>query len=92
MTMAKIKSAAKRARTSEIVGQRNASVKAGFRTLVRNFNELLDHDPAEAAKFFEVVATALDQAAGKKVIHANTAARKKSRLAQRLKMKLAGGV
>lgn len=86
--MANIKSAVKRAKKSVEVGRRNASVKTGFRSLVRTFNELLERDPAAAQGFLPSVNMALDLAAGKKVIHPNTAARKKTRLARRLKAKL----
>ncbi len=86
--MANIKSAAKRAAKSKAVGRRNASVKTGCRSLVRTFNELVERDPAAARRFLPEVNAALDRAAGKRIIHPNTAARKKSRLARGLKAKL----
>ncbi len=86
--MANIKSAAKRAVKSVETGRRNASVKTGVRSLVRSFNELLERDPAAAEKLLPTVNAALDRAAGKKVIHPNMAARKKSRLARSLQAKL----
>lgn len=88
--MANIKSAAKRAVKSREVGRRNAAVKTGVRTAIRSFVEILDRDPAEAARLYPFVAAAIDQAAGRKVIHSNTAARKKSRLAKLLAKRLAG--
>lgn len=84
----RIKSAIKRAKKSKEAGLRNASVKTGYRSLVRSFNELLGRDPAAAEKFLPAVNAALDHAAGKKVIHSNMAARKKSRLAHSLQAKL----
>lgn len=57
--------------------------------MVRTFTELLDRDPAEAERFFPTVSAALDRASGKGVIHPNNAARKKARLARKLRMRLA---
>jgi small subunit ribosomal protein S20 len=85
LTMANIKSAAAHARISKVAAARNASVKSSYRSLVRQFEELLPRDPELARKMLPLVTEALDRAAGKGVIHANTAARKKSRLASRLK-------
>jgi small subunit ribosomal protein S20 len=85
LAMANIKSAAEHARTSKVAAARNASIKSGYRSLVRQFDELLPRDPELARKMFPLVTEALDHAAGKGVIHPNTAARKKSRLASRLK-------
>jgi small subunit ribosomal protein S20 len=87
--MGKSSSAEKRARKSREVNVANASIKTAYRTLVRNFTALLDQEPAEAEKTYPAVAAALDRAAQRGIIHANTAARKKSRLAHRLKARLA---
>ncbi len=87
--MANIRSASKRARQSRQRNQRNVSVKTGYRTVVRNFQILLERDPVEAQNLFPAVTQAIDQAAGRGVIHANTAARKKARLARKLRTRLA---
>ncbi|MEW6032784.1 MAG: 30S ribosomal protein S20 [Bacillota bacterium] len=87
--MANIKSALKRARKARELKVRNASVRTGFKTLIRAFNETLDVDPTEAEKLYPTVAAALDQAARKGVIHPNSAARRKSRLARDLRARLA---
>ncbi|RJQ08145.1 MAG: 30S ribosomal protein S20 [Bacillota bacterium] len=89
--MANTKSAEKRARAARHARQRNVSVKSSFRTLTKRFDELLDQDPAQAERMLPSVLSALDQAAGRGVIHANTAARRKSRLAARLRARLAEG-
>jgi small subunit ribosomal protein S20 len=86
--MANIKSALKRARKARELKVRNASVRTGFKTLIRAFNETLDVDPTEAEKLYPTVAAALDQAARKGVIHPNSAARRKSRLARDLRARL----
>ena len=87
--MANIKSAEKRARKAEARSRVNASVKSSFRTLVRQMNTALERDPAEAQRLFPLVTRALDQAASRGVIHPNAAARRKSRLAQKLQQRLA---
>lgn len=83
--MANIKSSLKRASKAKELTVRNASLKTGFRTAIRNFRTLLQQDPTEAEKALPAVGAALDQAAGKGVIHRNTAARRKSRLAGELR-------
>jgi len=86
--MANIKSAIKRARKADEAHTKNTSIKTGFRTQVRRFNELLEQDPSEAEKYFPEVCSALDKAAQKGVIHRNTAARKKARLSHNLSRRL----
>jgi len=64
----------------------NKSRRSRVRTFVRQVEEALaagDRNAAEAA--FKVAQPELMRAAGKGVLHANTASRKVSRLAQRLK-------
>jgi small subunit ribosomal protein S20 len=79
--LANIKSAKKRAITSLKRNERNRMVKSSLRTAVRKFVEAGAEDAQ--AKLNQAFA-ALDKAASKGVIHKNTAARKKSRLAKRL--------
>lgn len=79
--MANIKSAKKRAITALKRNERNRMVKSSLRTAVRKFVEAGAEDAQ--AKLNQAFA-ALDKAASKGVIHKNTAARKKSRLAKRL--------
>jgi len=67
---------------------KNASVKTRVKTEVRRFKELLEQDPAQAEKHFPKVCSVLDKAAQKGVIHRNTAARRKSRLAHHLSRRL----
>ena len=76
--MANIKSAIKRALTSEKRRERNKAVKSSLRTTVRKYTE------AVTPESLSVAFAALDKAATKGVIHRNTAARKKARLAKRL--------
>lgn len=61
----------------------NRTMRATLRTRLKKFRALLDAGPSqqEADAAFSQVVKALDQAASKDLLHANTAARTKSRLA-----------
>ena len=64
---------------------KNAAVKSQIRTATRKTVEAVEAGQAEAAKEALVQATSvIDKAASKGVIHKNTAARKKSRLASKV--------
>lgn len=76
--MANTKSALKRIRTSAKRNLRNRTVKSTVRTAVRKFNDVVTVESLRAAM------SALDKAVSKGVLHRNTAARKKSRLAKKL--------
>lgn len=83
--MANIKSAKKRAITAVKRNERNRMVKSSLRTSIRKFVEAGSEDAT--VKLNEAFA-ALDKAASKGVIHKNTAARKKARLAKKLSAKV----
>ncbi|MBU7005918.1 30S ribosomal protein S20 [Phosphitispora fastidiosa] len=80
--MANIKSAIKRIELIRKNTVRNTAIKTGVKTRLRKFVEAENKD--EAANAFKQAVTALDKAVAKGVLHKNTAARKKSRLAKRL--------
>lgn len=83
--MANTASAAKRARQSEKRRVRNRLIRTRMRNSIRRARVVLSAGDREAAA--DVVGQAcreLDKAAQKGIIHRNTAARTKSRLAQRL--------
>ncbi|MBT9173691.1 MAG: 30S ribosomal protein S20 [Syntrophomonadaceae bacterium] len=83
--MPNTKQALKRMRVTAKRAARNRHVKSTVKTAVRRFGETLTQGDLEAARDkFTGAVKALDKAAGKGVLHKNTAARKKSRLAQRL--------
>ena len=83
--MANIKSQIKRNKQNEKRHQRNKAVKSELKTLIRRFREAADAGNKDAAlEACRVAARKLDKAVSKGVIHANTAARKKSALARRL--------
>lgn len=84
--MANIKSSKKDARRSALKAVRNRSVKSAVKTKVQKFRraEVAGED-REALQGLAVTATsALDRAAEKGILHANNAARRKSRLQKRL--------
>ncbi len=79
-------SAAKQARASLRRQRHNKSIKSRLHTLERKFFALLgEKKSTEAAATYQSLTSALDKAAKVQVIHANTASRKKSRLAKQLK-------
>jgi small subunit ribosomal protein S20 len=84
--MPRTRSAAKQARASLRRQAHNKTVKSRLHTLERKFLTLLDtKKAAEASAAYRLLTSALDKAAKVQVIHRNTASRKKSRLAARMK-------
>lgn len=77
--MPKIRSAKKRLRQARVRTQRNRAQRSAIRTAVKKARLETTAETVLAA------ASALDRGARKKLIHRNTAARKKARLAKRLK-------
>ena len=83
--MANIKSQIKRNRQNEIRRARNKSTRSSLKTRIKRFLETAESGDATASQeAFRDISKALDQAAAKGVIHKNTAANKKSRLARKL--------
>ena len=78
-------SALKRARQTEKRTARNRSNTSKLRTLLRSFREsLASSDRKSAETRYRETVSAIDKASQKGVLHANTAARYKSRLSARL--------
>lgn len=79
-------SAKKRLRQNETRRTHNQSIKSAVRTQVRKVRTAIEAGDAEAsAEEFRAATKKLDQAAAKNVIHANKAARTKSRLSKAIK-------
>jgi small subunit ribosomal protein S20 len=79
-------SAKKRLRQSVGRRARNRSTKTALRTLTRRIREsVAAKDVAKSEADFAVLVKKIDRAAGKNVIHANAAARTKSRLSKAIK-------
>jgi len=85
--MANIKSAIKNIRKSQKNRQRNLFYKERIKKLIKSFKIAVKKSKDEAVKIFKDLASALDKAALKKIIHKNKAARQKSRLLALLKSK-----
>jgi small subunit ribosomal protein S20 len=78
-------SALKRARQTEKRTARNRANTSKLRTMLRSFRESLASSDRKAAEArFRETVSAIDKAIQKGVLHANTAARYKSRLSARL--------
>lgn len=88
--MPNTKSAEKRVRQSEKRYVRNRVYRSSARTAVKKARALIDAGNAEANEAVLKAVKALDVAAQKGVIHANNAARRKSRLMQALHKAQAG--
>ncbi len=84
--MANSPQAIKRARQSEQRRQHNASRRSAMRTYVKNTLKAIAAGDKEAATAaFKLAVPFLDRAAGTGLIHANKAARHKSRINARIK-------
>ena len=84
--MANIKSAKKRAKQSEKKRQVNLSRITSLRTSIKKLVRAIDakSDSVKVKELFDDAQAQLARAKGKGLIHANTAARKTSRLAKRV--------
>jgi small subunit ribosomal protein S20 len=80
--VANIKSQKKRILTNAKAADRNKAVKSELKTRSKNALKAVGTDDAEEA--MRLAVKRIDMAAAKGVIHKNTAARKKSRLAKRI--------
>ncbi|OGT49409.1 MAG: 30S ribosomal protein S20 [Gammaproteobacteria bacterium RIFCSPHIGHO2_12_FULL_41_15] len=84
--MANSKQAAKRARQRVKRTLHNSSLRSRMRTFVKKVNKLAEiGDKQDATDTFSVAVRQIDKLVNKKLIHANKAARMKSRLVKRLK-------
>ena len=83
--MPNIKSAIKRVETIKTKTTENTMIKTAYKTAVKNFmNEVESGNKEKATELFKIATKAVDKAADKGVIKANTASRKKSSLAKAL--------
>ncbi|MEI2815953.1 MAG: 30S ribosomal protein S20 [Microthrixaceae bacterium] len=82
--MANIKSQIKRNKQNEKARLRNKAVRSNLKTRVRSAEVAAAAGADEAEATLRTAISTIDRAATKGVIHANAAARKKSRLVRRL--------
>ena len=84
--MANIQSAKKRARQAIKNRLRNAGQRSALRTKIKAVVKLIDAgDKAAAAEAYKQAVPVIDASVSKNLIHANKAARHKSRLNSRIK-------
>ena len=84
--MANSAQATKRARQAEIHRQRNASQRSNMRTAIKKVVAAIEAgDRDNAMQAYATAVPVIDSAAGKGLIHANKAARHKSRLNQHIR-------
>lgn len=82
--MANIKSQIKRNRQTQVRQARNKTVRSEMKTRVKQAVEVASDGTDDAGDRFEAAQKTIDRAVSKGVLHKNTAARKKSRLARRM--------
>ncbi len=76
----------KRLRQNKVHRLRNRAVKSHVRGLIKSVRTAVEAGDVEGStKAFQVATKKIDQAAAKNVIHANNAARTKSRLSKAIK-------
>jgi small subunit ribosomal protein S20 len=84
--MANTKQARKRARQSTARNAQNASQRSRVRTAVKSVRKAIEAGDKKAAmEVLSKASSVIDSIADKKVVHKNTAARNKSRLAAAIK-------
>ena len=77
-----IKSAKKKARQAKTHEERNKGMRTKVKTFMKKLIDTSKSNPAEAVKLLPEAYSVLDTAAKKHMLHKNTVARKKSRLAR----------
>lgn len=82
--MPNIKSAIKRVKVTETKTLKNTIKKSALKTTIKKCKEAIATGENTAADTYKVATKALDKAAANNLMHKNTAARKKSRLAKAL--------
>jgi len=83
--VANIKSSIKRIATTEKKTLQNKSRKTALKTTLKKLDVAVNEGSDNVDELYGVVVKSLDKAAAKGIIHKNAAARKKSRLAAKLK-------
>lgn len=82
--MPNIKSAIKRVKITKAKTLKNAMRKSALKTSIRKAREAIANNDASKEEILRNTIKLIDKAAAKKVLHKNTAARKKSKLMKAL--------
>lgn len=80
--MPNIKSAIKRVKVTEAKSNQNVIRKSALKTILKKSKEAVAKNDSAAPQLVITATKALDKAAAKNLIHKNTAARRKSKLAK----------
>lgn len=84
-----IKSAKKRVKVTETKTLKNTIIKSSLKTSIKKAKLAVSTGEANAADTVKATTVKIDKAVAKGIIHKNTAARRKSKLAKALNMKAA---
>lgn len=82
--MPNIKSAIKRVEVTRAKTVKNTIKKSALKTAIKKCDEVIASKDASASSVLSNTEKAIDKAAAKNILHKNTAARRKSRLAKAL--------
>ena len=82
--MPNIKSAIKRVEITKTKTIKNTIKKSALKTAIKKCNEVIEKKDASASEVLKATARTIDKAVAKNLLHKNTAARRKSRLARAL--------
>lgn len=82
--MPNIKSAIKRVKTTKMKTEQNKEKRSALKTAVRHYNEAITGNSENKQELLKAAVQKLDKAASRKLIHKNTASRKKSQLMKAL--------
>lgn len=82
--MPNIKSAIKRVRITKHKTLKNSIRKSALKSTIKKCKEAIANNDANAANVLKIAMKSLDKSAAKNVLHKNTAARRKSKLAKAL--------
>jgi len=80
-----IKSAIKRVNVNRAKREQNTMLRSALKTTIKKCKAAIESSDGDRQEVFSKTVSAIDKAAAKKLIHRNTAARKKSKLARALK-------
>ncbi len=80
--MPNIKSAIKRVKVTETKTVKNTIRKSALKTAIKKCSDTIEKKDASAQAVLNTTASIIDKAASKNILHKNTAARRKSRLAK----------
>lgn len=78
--MPNIKSAVKRVKTSQRKTEENKTKRSEMRTAIRSFREAVAANSDDKKELMVAAVKKVDKAASRKLIHKNTASRRKSKL------------